>query len=304
MKFKLGCDPELFVKDNNGNLVSAHRMVPGTKEKPEPVRCGAIQVDGMALEYNIHPAENVNEFVNFNKQVLAQLKERIPKGYEFFINPLADFGSHVIKAQPEEARILGCDPDFNAYTGKLNPAPEVDLPYRSASGHIHIGFTEDKDPMDPTHFMECRLITILLDRYLGVESLAYEPAIAGKTRRRLYGKAGAFRPKSYGLEYRVLSNFWIQNEGYMRWIYSVIEQILNNRNVQLMSLKGIEFTKGPFELVTLTTAMEYPQRLIDNNYFGGYVNRRMIDTCSSLYRRELARKVGSGSDPVNVGRYV
>jgi hypothetical protein len=40
-----------------------------------------------------------------------------------------------------------------------------------------------------------------------------------KQRRKVYGKAGAFRKKEYGLEYRTLSNFWISSEERMRWAY-------------------------------------------------------------------------------------
>jgi hypothetical protein len=35
----------------------------------------------------------------------------------------------------------------------------------------------------------------------------------------MYGAAGAFRPKPYGVEYRVLSNAWLQSEELMAWVY-------------------------------------------------------------------------------------
>jgi hypothetical protein len=38
-------------------------------------------------------------------------------------------------------------------------------------------------------------------------------------RRQLYGKAGAYRPKPYGMEYRVLSNVWLKNKSLQRWVY-------------------------------------------------------------------------------------
>jgi hypothetical protein len=43
------------------------------------------------------------------------------------------------------------------------------------------------------------------------------------TRRQLYGKAGAFRPKPYGMEYRVLSNRWLDSEPLMRWVYNTLQ---------------------------------------------------------------------------------
>jgi hypothetical protein len=35
----------------------------------------------------------------------------------------------------------------------------------------------------------------------------------------MYGKAGAVRAKSYGVEYRVLSNFWLKSEELMGEVY-------------------------------------------------------------------------------------
>ena len=64
MQILVGADPELFVKNpNSGEFISAHGMVPGTKYDPYKVDKGAIQVDGMALEFNIDPARTVDEFV-------------------------------------------------------------------------------------------------------------------------------------------------------------------------------------------------------------------------------------------------
>ena len=41
----------------------------------------------------------------------------------------------------------------------------------------------------------------------------------GAKRRELYGKAGAYRVKPYGVEYRVLSNFWLKSPALMQWVY-------------------------------------------------------------------------------------
>jgi hypothetical protein len=39
-------------------------------------------------------------------------------------------------------------------------------------------------------------------------------------RRERYGKAGAFRPKRYGLEYRVPSNFWLKSDDLKRIMFN------------------------------------------------------------------------------------
>jgi len=202
--FLIGADPEFFVA-KKGKPVSAHGLVPGDKKNPLPVKKGAVQVDGMALEFNIDPATNFEEFDTNLDTVLEALLEMVP-GYEMYNSPVAHFGRKYIEAQPEAAKILGCEPDFNAYTKEPNPTPNVETPFRTASGHIHIGWTKGVDPYDPGHFDACCTLTKMLDMKLGVPSLVWD---RDRERRQLYGKAGCFRPKSYGMEYRVLSNAWL-----------------------------------------------------------------------------------------------
>ena len=52
---KVGADPEIFLGDADGGLVSAYGLIKGDKEHPFPVTNGAVQVDGMAAEFNIDP---------------------------------------------------------------------------------------------------------------------------------------------------------------------------------------------------------------------------------------------------------
>ena len=47
-----------------------------------------------------------------------------------------------------------------------------------------------------------------MDYTLGLDSLLLD---SDTRRRSMYGRAGSFRFKEYGIEYRTLSNFWIKN---------------------------------------------------------------------------------------------
>lgn len=55
--YTIGADPEVFV-GREGQFFSAHGLVPGNKRRPHKVDRGAVQVDGMALEFNIDPASS------------------------------------------------------------------------------------------------------------------------------------------------------------------------------------------------------------------------------------------------------
>ena len=216
MSILLGSDPELFVA-KEGEFISAHGLIEGDKKHPHLVKCGAVQVDGMALEYNTNPAATVGEWEKNHVSVKRSLRYLLGGGYNIKATPTAFFSEEVFNSTPAEAKILGCEPDFNAYTQDINPAPNADVPFRTGAGHIHIGWTKDEDITDPFHLGECYALTKALDLFLGVPSVLMDNDVK---RRELYGQAGAFRPKSYGLEYRVLSNFWTKSPKLRAWAFN------------------------------------------------------------------------------------
>lgn len=220
MTVLVGADPEVFVKDKQGRFRSAHGLVPGTKEKPYPVKDGAVQVDGMALEFNVNPAGTRDEFIHNIGSVLGQLAGMVPK-FSLEIVPTAWFNGNHMRVQPKEALELGCEPDFNAYTEAENPRPDNNTTMRTAAGHVHIGFTEGADVKDPEHMTKCVTLVKHLDVFLGLPSLCWDK---DRQRRKMYGKAGCFRPKPYGVEYRTLSNAWLKSPELVGYIFDRVQQ--------------------------------------------------------------------------------
>lgn len=219
MKILVGCDPEVFVK-KDGKYVSAYGLIKGDKKNPQKVERGAVQVDGMALEFNIDPSESENEFLINVNTVYDTLKRMCPE-YEVVASPVADFSLEYLKAQPEEALELGCDPDFNAWLGAINEKPNGNVPMRTASGHVHIGWTNDANPADQAHKEDCHVITKQMDFFLGLGSLMYDDDLR---RREMYGKAGCCRYKTYGVEYRTLSNAWLRSENLIKWVFRSVQR--------------------------------------------------------------------------------
>ena len=215
-EFLVGADPEFFVKKKGSDApISAHGLVPGDKKHPHKVLNGAVQVDGMALEFNIDPAKGPKTFVKNINSVMKQIMAMTP-GLDVYEGCVAEFGAKYIEGQPEEAKMLGCEPDYNAYTGDINPRPDAKTPFRTAAGHVHVGWTKDIDPHHPDHFEACKTLTKQLDVHLALPSLLWD---GEKKRRDLYGKLGCFRPTSYGMEYRVLSNAWLKRDIFMHTVY-------------------------------------------------------------------------------------
>jgi len=241
LEFTIGADPEFFVCRKDGTPVSAHGLIKGDKKNPLKVKNGAVQVDGMALEFNIDPAFTQEQFLTNLDVVMETILGMVP-GYSMYDKPVAEFGFEYIDAQPEEAKMLGCDPDYNAYTGTANPRPSAATPFRTASGHIHIGWTKDVNPLDPGHFEACCTLSKMLDVRLGIPSLTWD---TDKKRRQLYGKAGCFRPKPYGMEYRTLSNAWLDpKRPYLRKMVfnetqKSIEKLFENNEAWNVSMSGL-----------------------------------------------------------------
>lgn len=273
LAFKLGCDPELFVQEN-GKPVSAHGLVPGTKKEPFKVDRGAVQVDGMALEFNTDPATSADEFSRNIQVVMDELKSMIPENLSFDISPVAFFEEDYIKAQPKEAVELGCEPDYNAWTGQPNNKPDEASAFRTASGHIHIGWTEGADIGNASHLEACCMMVKQLDCTLALVSLLWDH---DHKRRELYGMLGSFRPKSYGVEYRVLSNAWIKDPILRSVVFGITKKAFDDLVDGRMAYEGrANYSQKGVNSYGKNKAMTYgiyadAKEILMIAYFDGYI---------------------------------
>jgi len=210
IEFTLGTDPEIFLYDTEKKMyVSAHDLLPGTKHAPHKLDKGAVQVDGLAVEFNTDPAHTAEEFKDNIFTVLKQVRKMVDPKYAFSFRPRVFFPKKYFDALPDHVKVLGCDPDYNAWTKTRNPRPKAtDATLRSCGGHIHVGY--EKDKIDPTSVVK------MMDLYLGVPSILMDK---GEVRKQLYGGPGAYRDKPYGVEYRTLSNFWIFQNRLIEWVW-------------------------------------------------------------------------------------
>ncbi len=290
MDIKIGCDPEFFLK-KDGKFVSAFGMVEGTKANPLPVPNGAVQVDGMALEFISDAGTTSEEFLGNINSVMKNFRDIIAEEYEFVFSPVAEFGAEYIASQPPEAKILGCDPDYNAYTGLANPKPNGEVPFRTASGHIHIGWTENEDPLHPEHFEACRMLTKQLDHVLGIGEQFWDD---DTVRKQMYGALGAFRPKPYGVEYRVLSNAWLRDDRLIEFIFDTVklatEQLLDGETYyppkSLAAPKfGVHDSYAYFKDRTTRTKVKHKAALVDSVFYPRYHTLRYGSVSMSIQKK-------------------
>lgn len=230
--FTFGADPELFVYSyDKGMVVSCHDMLPGTKADPFPVPGGAVQVDGTAAEFNVNPSKTFEEFNRNIESVLASLRNLLPDEHVLVAEASHVYQEAYFDTLPYSAIELGCMPDYDAWTGKRNPKPKAPQyrTLRTAAGHLHIGWErpdgKPHNPRSPEFLAEANLMIQLMDWHVGAWSCTVDYDTA---RRLLYGKAGACRYKTYGVEYRTLSNFWVLREDLRREVWNRMQQAVDD----------------------------------------------------------------------------
>jgi len=210
----IGADPEFFLKNEQGLVYPACGLIGGTKEDPLPVPYGTLQEDNVTMEIGIDPATSVEEWVHNLNTVTEEGAIRAAEHGLYIANRASAEFPMFLLLQHEAAMVFGCEPDYNAYTGRENPNPSVDSTLRTCAGHIHLGYDNDRTMRQAMEVVQ------YLDWVVGLWTVLHDPDTA---RRERYGKAGAFRPKPYGLEYRVPSNFWLQSDELKREMFTRVK---------------------------------------------------------------------------------
>lgn len=226
----VGADPELFFT-KEGKYYPAIGLVGGTKQFPRKVKGGAVQEDNVMAEFNIPPATSAEKFSDSITRMLEEVDKIATKhGCQTAIVPYAEFETKYL--EHPQAKEIGCEPDYNAWTLSQNERPSYYLlkNIRTASGHVHIGFPYPNN--SPTSRTK---VAVACDLYLGIPSVLLDP---DTVRRQFYGKAGAYRPKPYGIEYRVLSNFWLKDIKLRKWVFSSAVMAASNYDYIWQHIRG------------------------------------------------------------------
>ncbi len=234
MDFLLGSDPELMAREKKtGRLVSAIPFIPEGKGEGRPLDAAGqnrVLHDNVLIEYNTAPARSEIEWVDTHAEVLRAIQKILDaSGLELHLQASADYPTSELKHP--EARKFACEPDWNAWTLDVNEvsAAAAKRPFRSAGGHLHVGKAEGNAALNEILDDDFGKINTVkaLDIFAGIPSVFLDKDPTAAARRKLYGGAGAHRPKvEYGVEYRALGNWWLRSPDYTRVIYQLAEAAL------------------------------------------------------------------------------
>lgn len=221
--YKVGSDPEVFLKNKTtGDIISAIPFIPGDKHDPYQIpglpEGHMIQTDNIMVEYCLPPTSDPIELRKAFLRCISYTNSIVPTELEVVVK--ASSRVNTSELQDEKSQVFGCDPDYNAWTDEVNQSPSNKTNLRTCGGHIHIGYDNPE--------IETSLSLIkALDIFIGVPSILLDK---DKDRKKMYGKAGAYRFKSYGVEYRGLSNYWLDDEELTTLIFNGIKMAVNMIN--------------------------------------------------------------------------
>lgn len=196
-----GSDPEMFIL-KDGKVVPSVFIIPEDDQ--------AVTRDGFQVE--LHPGvNNCREVAGSNiARCLMQARDYARGiGAELSFGVGVRIDDETWKKSPISLRRFGCNPTENSYGDKKRRVTGMRERFRAGGGHIHVGLYPNLKGGDYNKMV------MLMDIFAGNTMVILDQDESNIERRKNYGRAGEFRPKPYGLEYRVLSNFWLRH--YTLW---------------------------------------------------------------------------------------
>lgn len=232
----LGTDPEIFVEHGDGSIFPAWEFLCNEAEAQTRADNWMITpLPGLDLSGAFYGVADNNlcpkggriktywdgvqaEFAPWAKNCVETLHSGTREGLRVILNAARtkdkdarltlrntiELPETLLKTAANEHIQFRCSSSFNLYDDPGDGIPNArEYKWRASGGHVHFGFTRGFTA--PT----IKQIVRGLDGILGVVGVGLAAGIDNPERRRTYGRAGEFRLPAHGIEYRVLSNFWL-----------------------------------------------------------------------------------------------
>lgn len=196
----VGSDPEFFFK-RDGEVVPSTEVIDNEED--------GVTRDGFQGELNPR-ADSCREIAGrrIASAIVAAEKMAVKRGAHVSFQMSEIIDGKAWKNAPAEIKQFGCNPTTNVHEADFERPNGQRVKFRSAGGHIHLGL--------PTNLKsKYEDIVKVMDVVVGNTCVLIDRDPANARRRKYYGRAGEYRVKPYGLEYRVPSNFWLKH--YVLW---------------------------------------------------------------------------------------
>ena len=204
-------------------------FLPYTKEAPLEQGGTLYHKDASMFEIAMRPCTDGRGLDDAYVEAIEQAMSMLPEGMAFDLVPAVEYSDEELANDPY-ASVLGCGASENLYAGYVNMPEAYPDNVRYAGMHINI---QGEGRLSPHR-------VAALDATLGLKSVRdweqdYRAAI--QRRRTVYGRAGEFRRKPFGIEYRTLpASAWGQTSG--EEVFSLVNQAFTLRTQDLRPLAG------------------------------------------------------------------
>jgi hypothetical protein len=226
----IGADVEFFIKNSLGEAIPAFTIIPNDKNNPLKNQDVKLYFDNVLLEFNIPPSKDVKTFVKNITNGINFAESKIRPNF-LDLSASAYFNSENL--EDKRAKEAGCEIEYNAYNFKPNNNIEEALrntSVRTSGGHLHLS-GEKYDAIDDKTLYP--IFVYMMDLFVAIPSILIEKDYSQRDRRKIFGKAGSYRIKPYGIEYRVLSSWWTGKPEYSALIYRMCEFVFEFMNNEM-----------------------------------------------------------------------
>ena len=294
----LGCDPEFFFTGAGGGVVGSEKVLPkdgievGNSPYAYDEDASKFVVDGVQAELNPAPntcrANLANEISRCFRKLASSLKNGEKKiGVSFA--PVVNISQAELDSLSEKSKVFGCAPsnnvNFDTKKAKIKVNPKKYLK-RSAGGHIHLGcdrWDDDNsyvyDENTDREIRTRKIATVLrrpkalvpiLDLVVANTCVLLDRDPNNVERRKNYGRVGEYRRKTYGIEYRTLSNFWLRSYPLMSFVMGLVRQAVH---MVQQSRKGNDYVAALLAAVPREDVIKAVQ---ENDFDLAYCNFKKI----------------------------
>ena len=232
-----------------------------TMNSGQPFR---VYRDGLAVEVNSYPVTCRAWVWQDMKLALATALsvKNIPNHVRFTSRPWVKVPHQLMRHFPDDLKVLGCNPTFDAYTEKQKVILKdpMKLYFRTSGAHLHTSFSSPQPEENWAPIIK------LADLLVGVPfTYIFGDELEFK-RRELYGQAGEFRFQQYptgmtGLEYRVLSSRLYNHPAIFGLFSGIWHYIVCVSYVDLWKLWDKAWEDDICEAINLGTPEKFPALL-------------------------------------------
>ena len=263
----MGCDPEFFLKEDN--------VICGSQDllNDNGITCtrGKVIRDGVQAELNPNPSfcreilcSNIKEcFLRLDLEMKQNNKNMNICIEQTIIVPKEKFDK-----LDDKSKEFGCAISHNLYNKntKITTNPKINRT-RSAGGHIHLSC---KSGGALKSIQNAERMVPLLDLLVGNTCVLIDKDVSNKIRRKVYGKAGEYRLPKYGIEYRTLSNFWLNAYPLMSFVFGLARFAVQ---IELDSSPQKDYTK---EILSRVDMKDVERAINENDFDLAYSNFNKI----------------------------